>query len=167
MATCCSLPTRAKGMTAMGASLRKRIPEFRSSGRRHVRRAVMINPKIIKLFQVTPGEKVRLKQRDTGWAQTADLKELGKDVVKGRAETILTENLKQLTEAQELLYANDVYSVLLILQAMDAAGKDGTIKHVMSGVNPQGCQVFSFKKPSDEELNHNFLWRYMQALPER
>ena len=127
----------------------------------------MINPKIIKLFQVAPGEKVRLKQRDTGWAQTADLKELGKDEVKGRAETILAENLKQLTEAQELLYANDVYSVLLILQAMDAAGKDGTIKHVMSGVNPQGCQVFSFKKPSDEELDHNFLWRYMKALPER
>jgi PPK2 family polyphosphate:nucleotide phosphotransferase len=127
----------------------------------------MINPKLIKLFQVAPGEKVRLKQRDTSWAQTADLKELGKDEVKGRAETILAENLTQLTEAQELLYANDVYSVLLILQAMDAAGKDGTIKHVMSGVNPQGCQVFSFKKPSDEELDHNFLWRYMKALPER
>jgi PPK2 family polyphosphate:nucleotide phosphotransferase len=127
----------------------------------------MINPKIIKLFQVTPGDKVRLKQHDTGWAQTAELKELGKDAVKGRAQTILAENLKQLAEAQELLYANDVYSVLLILQAMDAAGKDGTIKHVMSGVNPQGCQVFSFKKPSDEDLDHNFLWRYMKALPER
>jgi PPK2 family polyphosphate:nucleotide phosphotransferase len=127
----------------------------------------MLNPKLIKLFQVAPGEKARLKQRDTGWAQTAELKELGKDVVKGRAETVLAENLKQLAEAQELLYANDVYSVLIILQAMDAAGKDGTIKHVMSGVNPQGCQVFSFKKPSDEELDHNFLWRYMKALPER
>jgi PPK2 family polyphosphate:nucleotide phosphotransferase len=127
----------------------------------------MINPKIIKLFQVAPGEKVRLKQRDTGWAQTAEMKELGKDAVKGRAETILAENIAHLAEAQELLYANDVYSVLIILQAMDAAGKDGTIKHVMSGVNPQGCQVFSFKKPSDEELDHNFLWRYMKALPER
>jgi PPK2 family polyphosphate:nucleotide phosphotransferase len=127
----------------------------------------MINPKLIKLFQVTPGEKLRLKQRDTGWAQTGDLKELGKDEVKGRAEVVLAENLKQLAEAQELLYANDVYSVLIILQAMDAAGKDGTIKHVMSGINPQGCQVFSFKKPSDEELDHNFLWRYMKALPER
>jgi PPK2 family polyphosphate:nucleotide phosphotransferase len=127
----------------------------------------MINPKLIKLFQVEPGEKARLKQRDTGWAQTAEMKELGKDDIKGRAETILGENLKQLAEAQELLYANDVYSVLVILQAMDAAGKDGTIKHVMSGINPQGCQVFSFKKPSDEELDHNFLWRYMKALPER
>src|SRR5262245_10524836 len=140
MATCRSLTTCAKGMTAIRASLRKELPEFRSSGRSHARRASMINPKIIKLFQVAPGEKVRLKQRDTGWAQTAELKELGKDVVKGRAETILAENLKQLTEAQELLYANDVYSVLMILQAMDAAGKDGTIKHVMSGVNPQGAR---------------------------
>ena len=127
----------------------------------------MINPKLIKLFQVAPGEKVRLKQRETGWAQTSEFKELGKDAVKGRAETILAENIAHLAEAQELLYANDVYSVLVILQAMDAAGKDGTIKHVMSGVNPQGCQVFSFKKPSDEELDHNFLWRYMKALPER
>jgi PPK2 family polyphosphate:nucleotide phosphotransferase len=127
----------------------------------------MINPKLIKLFQVAPGAKVRLKQRNPGWAQTAELKELGKDVIKGRAETVLAENLKQLAEAQELLYANDVYSVLVILQGIDAAGKDGTIKHVMSGVNPQGCQVFSFKKPSDEELDHNFLWRYMKALPER
>jgi len=127
----------------------------------------MINPKLIKLFQVAPGAKVRLKQRNPGWAQTAELKELGKDVIKGRAETVLAENLKQLAEAQDLLYANDVYSVLVILQAIDAAGKDGTIKHVMSGVNPQGCQVFSFKKPSDEELDHNFLWRYMKALPER
>jgi PPK2 family polyphosphate:nucleotide phosphotransferase len=127
----------------------------------------MINPKLIKLFQVEPGEKARLKQRDSGWAQTADLKELGKDEVKGRAEVVLAENLKQLAEAQELLYANDVYSVLIILQAMDAAGKDGIIKHVIAGVNPQGCQVFSFKKPSDEELDHNYLWRYMKALPER
>ena len=128
---------------------------------------MMINPKLIKLCQVAPGAKVRLKQHNPGWAQTEELEELGKDVIKGRAETILAENIAHLAEAQELLYANDVYSVLVILQAMDAAGKDGTIKHVMSGVNPQGCQVFSFKKPSDEELDHNFLWRYMKALPER
>ena len=128
---------------------------------------MLINPKLIKLCQVVPGAKVRLKQHNPGWAQTEELEELGKDVIKGRAETILAENIAHLTEAQELLYANDVYSVLVILQAMDAAGKDGTIKHVMSGMNPQGCQVFSFKKPSDEELDHNFLWRYMKALPER
>ncbi len=70
-------------------------------------------------------------------------------------------------KAQERLYASDTHSVLIVLQASDAAGKDGTIKHVMSGVNPQGCQIYAFKKPSSEELDHNFLWRYMKALPER
>jgi PPK2 family polyphosphate:nucleotide phosphotransferase len=79
----------------------------------------------------------------------------------------LENDLKELAKAQELLYADDRYGVLVILQAMDAGGKDGTIKHVMSGVNPQGCQVFSFKTPSAEELNHNFLWRYARCLPER
>jgi PPK2 family polyphosphate:nucleotide phosphotransferase len=77
------------------------------------------------------------------------------------------QNLESLSRAQEQLYANGTYSVLIVFQAMDAAGKDGMIKHVMSGLNPQGCQVFSFKKPSDEELNHNFLWRYSKCLPER
>src|SRR4051794_14355295 len=95
------------------------------------------------------------------------MEELGKDALKERARQVLDQNLEDLAEAQELLYADDRYSVLIVLQAMDAAGKDGTIKHVMSGVNPQGCQVFSFKKPSAEELDHNFLWRYMRCLPER
>src|SRR4029078_5183617 len=72
-----------------------------------------------------------------------------------------------LAEEQEMLYAQDRWSVLLIFQAMDAAGKDGTIKHVMSGVNPQGCQVFSFKQPSSEDLSHDFMWRYSKSLPER
>jgi PPK2 family polyphosphate:nucleotide phosphotransferase len=127
----------------------------------------MISPDIIDLFRLKPGKKVRLKDHDTGWAQTKELKELGKDVVKERAREILDKSLEDLAEAQELLYADSRYGVLIVLQAMDAAGKDGTIKHVMSGVNPQGCQVFSFKKPSAEELNHNFLWRYMKRLPER
>ena len=127
----------------------------------------MISPDIIDLFRLKPGKKVRLKDHDTGWAQTKELKELGKEVVKERAREILDENLKDLAEAQELLYADDRYALLIVLQAMDAAGKDGTIKHVMSGVNPQGCQVFSFKKPSAEELDHNFLWRCMIRLPER
>jgi PPK2 family polyphosphate:nucleotide phosphotransferase len=121
----------------------------------------------LERFRVPPGKKVRLEDHDTGWAQTKELKELGKDVVKARAQEILAENLAELAEAQELLYANDVYSVLVCLQAMDAAGKDGTIKHVMTGMNPQGVQVFAFKAPSAEELDHNFLWRYMRALPER
>jgi PPK2 family polyphosphate:nucleotide phosphotransferase len=127
----------------------------------------MINKKIIELFRVPSGKKVRLKNYDTGWAQTEELKELGKDEVKERATAILEKNLAELAEAQQVLYADDRYAILVILQALDAAGKDGTIKHVMSGVNPQGCQVFSFKKPSAEELDHNFLWRHMTRLPER
>jgi PPK2 family polyphosphate:nucleotide phosphotransferase len=128
---------------------------------------VMIRQDILDRFRLQPGKKVRLKDHDTGWAQTKELKELGKDVVKDRAREILDKNLEDLAEAQELLYADDRYALLIVLQAMDAAGKDGTIKHVMSGVNPQGCQVFSFKKPTAEELDHNFLWRYMKCLPER
>src|SRR5215831_9083370 len=128
---------------------------------------IMISPDIIDLFRLKPGKKVRLKEHDTGWAQTKELKELGKAVVKERTREILDKNLEDLAEAQELLYADGRYGILIVLQAMDAAGKDGTIKHVMSGVNPQGCQVFSFKKPTAEELDHNFLWRYMIRLPER
>jgi PPK2 family polyphosphate:nucleotide phosphotransferase len=127
----------------------------------------MIQESLIALSRVPPGKRVRLKDHDTGWAQTEELKEFGKDAVKKRAKEVLDQNLKELAEAQTLLYADDRYAVLIVLQAMDAAGKDGTIKHVMSGVNPQGCQVFSFKKPSTEELDHNFLWRCMKALPER
>ena len=127
----------------------------------------MINEKIIDRFRVPPGKKIRLKDYDTDWAQAKELEELGEDVVKDRAQQLLEQNLQDLTEMQGLLYADDRYALLIILQAMDAAGKDGTIKHVMSGVNPQGCQVFSFKQPSVEELDHNFLWRCMKALPER
>ena len=79
----------------------------------------------------------------------------------------MKEDVEMLTASQELLYASDSYSLLLIFQAMDAAGKDGAIEHVMSGVNPQGCQVFSFKQPSAEELDHNFLWRCSKNTPER
>lgn len=127
----------------------------------------MINQEILDRFVVTPGKKLRLKDHDTGWEQSKQLKELGKENIKQRAKEILDENLKDIAEAQELLYADDRHSLLIVFQAMDAAGKDGTIKHVMSGVNPQGCQVFSFKKPSAEDLDHNFLWRYMRCLPER
>jgi len=128
---------------------------------------LMIGPDVIDSLRVKPGKKVRLKRYDTGWAQTQELKELGKDAVREHAQAVLAKNLEELSEAQELLYADNRYAVLAVFQAMDAAGKDGTIKHVMSGVNPQGCQVFSFKKPSHEELDHNFLWRCMRCLPER
>ncbi len=127
----------------------------------------MIPKKVIDRCRVAPGERACLDERETGWEQTKELKKLGKQAAKEQAQAGMKESLEQLTAAQELLYADDRYSVLIILQAIDAAGKDGTIKHVMSGVNPQGCQVFSFKKPSAEELDHNFLWRCMKRLPER
>ena len=86
---------------------------------------------------------------------------------KEHAQQMLNRGIEEMAELQDKLYAQDVWALLLIFQAMDAAGKDGAIKHVMSGVNPQGCQVYSFKVPSSEELNHDFLWRYQCALPGR
>ena len=108
---------------------------------------------------------MNLKRHDPGWAGGSEFKALRQDELKVRAVESLDKNIADMAKAQELLYATDCYSVLIVFQAMDAAGKDGTIKHVMSGVNPQGCQVFSFKRPSDEELDHNFLWRYRRHFP--
>jgi len=119
---------------------------------------------ILDQFLISPGEKVKLKDHDPGWAGD---KKIPKEQRKEYAQQLLAGDIEELCAAQELLYAADTWSVLLIFQAMDAAGKDGTIRHVMSGVNPQGCQVYSFKQPSSEELDHNFLWRCMKALPER
>ena len=127
----------------------------------------MIKKKVIDRIRVEPGKKVNLKDFDTGWTLTSDLKEAGKELVKEKAAELLVANREELAKAQELLWASDIHSVLVVLQAMDAAGKDGIIKHVMSGLNPQGCDVFSFKQPSAEELDHNFLWRFMCRLPER
>ena len=120
-----------------------------------------------KTLRVNPGTKLKLKDLDPEWAQTDDLKLLGKDEVKARARELLAANLAELAEAQDRLYAGGIHAILVVIQAMDAAGKDGTIKHVMSGVNPQGCEVTSFKKPSADELRHDFLWRFVKALPER
>ena len=121
-------------------------------------------------FKVSPGKKISLKDYDSGWipkwAKKQEEKE-GKKAVKEQALAILEENRQKLVEMQELFWASDTYSMLIILQGMDAAGKDSTIRHVMSGVNPQGCQVTAFKTPSEEELNHDFLWRHTKALPER
>jgi len=127
----------------------------------------MLSEKVLKLFRVDNRKKFKLTDHKPGWNQAPEIEELGKDAVKERALEVLAQNLEDLSAAQEVLAADGRYSVLIVLQAMDAAGKDGTIKHVMSGVNPQGCQVFSFKKPSSEDLAHNFLWRYMKSLPER
>lgn len=127
----------------------------------------MISDKIIDKCQVRSGGKFRLKDHDPAWIPLKEFKELSSSQAKSKAKAIMAEKLRALTAAQELLYADNRHAILVILQAMDAAGKDGTIKHVMSGVNPQGCQVFSFKRPSAEELDHNFLWRCMVRLPER
>lgn len=86
---------------------------------------------------------------------------------KKAAKELLEQGKKELAYYQEILYAQNIYGILIILQGMDAAGKDSVIKHVMSGINPQGCQVFSFKQPSNEELDHDYMWRYLKVLPER
>jgi hypothetical protein len=104
------------------------------------RATIMIRKDIIELFRVPPGEKILLRDYNPGWAQTKEMKELGKDDMKERARIILEKNLEDIAEAQERLWADDHYAVLVVLQPLDAAGKDGTIKHVMSGVNPQGCE---------------------------
>ncbi|HEU4340683.1 MAG TPA: polyphosphate kinase 2 family protein [Candidatus Binatia bacterium] len=116
--------------------------------------------KLAKPFRVT-NDSFRLKDIDPG--DTLDLTSEDKP----RAKEALAMGIDVLAELQDMLYAQDNWAVLLIFQAMDAAGKDGAIKHVMSGVNPQGCQVFSFKAPTSEDLDHDYLWRCMKCLPER
>jgi len=114
-----------------------------------------------KPFRVADGKKFRLKDHDPG--ETLDF--TGKD--KPRAKEALAAGVQALSELQDKLYAQDQWAVLLIFQAMDAAGKDGVIKHVMSGINPQGCEVHSFKAPTSEELDHDYLWRCSKRVPER
>jgi PPK2 family polyphosphate:nucleotide phosphotransferase len=116
--------------------------------------------KMLKRFRVDKPEKFHLEDVDP-----TDCCNL--DFSKDEAKALVAGNIKQLTEHQEMLYAHDRWSVLMIFQAMDAAGKDGVIKHVLSGVNPQGVEVHSFKAPSPQELDHDFLWRAAQRLPER
>lgn len=115
----------------------------------------------IEPFRVTRGSRFRLKSIDP-----EDTLGIGNEH-KPQAQQRLADGVRWLAEEQDKLYAQDRRSLLLVFQAMDAAGKDGTIKHVMSGVNPQGCQVTSFKQPSAEELDHDWMWRYWRALPER
>jgi PPK2 family polyphosphate:nucleotide phosphotransferase len=116
---------------------------------------------LAKPYRITNGKKFRLKHVDP--ADTGDLKSADKP----RAKEALQNGVEAMAELQDVLYAQDRWSLLLIFQAMDAAGKDGTIKHVMSGVNPQGCQVSSFKGPTSEDLDHDYLWRCVKQLPER
>ncbi|MBX7171564.1 MAG: polyphosphate kinase 2 family protein [Pyrinomonadaceae bacterium] len=113
----------------------------------------------IKEFWVAEGKKLNLKKHKPGW--TGDYK------TKEDAVADLQKNIERLAKLQDILYAQNHHALLIIIQALDAAGKDGLIKHVMTGLNPQGCQVFSFKAPSAEELDHDFLWRASKSLPER
>ena len=124
-------------------------------------KVVEASARLAKKYRVEQGDKFRLKDfppDDLGGFDKED---------KVRGKEALQVGIEAMAEMQDVLYADDRWSVLLIFQAMDAAGKDGAIKHVMSGVNPQGCQVFSFKGPSAEELDHDFLWRCQKCLPER
>jgi PPK2 family polyphosphate:nucleotide phosphotransferase len=116
--------------------------------------------KLLDVLRVPPGKKIDLKKDyDPGFT--------GHWMKKAEAEETLAEGIQRLAEMQDKLYAQDQYALLMVLQALDAAGKDGTIKHVMSGVNPQGVQVYSFKTPTSEELDHDYLWRNFKVLPER
>src|SRR6202041_1225194 len=122
---------------------------------------------VIDDLMVTPGEPAGLEHRSTTVTKSGWLDAKGKPRSKNLAEEDLAEFKDELARAQELLYASGTYALLVVLQALDAAGKDGTIKHVMSGVNPQGCEVSSFKAPSHEELDHDYLWRTARRLPEK
>ncbi|MGH9530655.1 MAG: polyphosphate kinase 2 family protein [Terriglobales bacterium] len=115
--------------------------------------------KLANPYRIDHGKKFRLKDFDPG--------DTGGHHSKDQAEELLARGIAALDELQEKLYAQDRWGVLVIFQGMDAAGKDGLVKHVMSGLNPEGCQVYSFKAPSDEDLNHDYLWRSMQRIPER
>jgi PPK2 family polyphosphate:nucleotide phosphotransferase len=125
------------------------------------KRVIETSRKLSRPYRITNGKKFRLKDIDP--EDTGDLKAQDKS----RAKEALQIGVQALQELQDVLYAQDRWSLLLIFQAMDAAGKDGAIKHVMSGVNPQGCQVSSFKGPSSEDLDHDYLWRCVKHLPER
>ena len=117
---------------------------------------------LAKPFRISKGRDFRLKDVDPN-----ETLEFTKEADKPRAKEALATGVTALAELQDKLYAQDKWAVLLIFQAMDAAGKDGAIKHVMSGINPQGCEVYSFKSPSSEDLDHDYLWRCMKCLPNR
>jgi PPK2 family polyphosphate:nucleotide phosphotransferase len=122
---------------------------------------------LLTLCTVAPGRRVRLARLDPADTLSPEFAALGGATLKKRAAGLLEESRQALSRAQDLLWASDSYSVLVVLQGMDAAGKDGIVKHVMRGVNPAGCEVHAFQAPSVEDLNHNFLWRYWGRVPAR
>ena len=122
---------------------------------------------VLEQLVVAPGSSAALAGRDPAWTEIPGYEELSQKELKAEAKAVLANGVEELSEAQELLWASDRYALLVVFQAMDAAGKDSAIEHVMTGVNPQGVQVVGFRKPSAEELDHDFLWRISKALPER
>ncbi len=126
-----------------------------------------VRERILKQLVVEPGAPLVLAERDPGWTGGPDYEGLSQEELKAEAKAVLAQGVEELSEAQELLWASDSYALLVVFQAMDAAGKDSAIAHVMTGVNPQGVHVVAFGKPSSEELDHDFLWRISKALPER
>ncbi len=120
----------------------------------------------IARFRVPPGKSLRLADHDPGWVPK-ELRGLDKETLKVGAKRQVEKSVVELAALQEVLWASDCYALLVILQAMDSAGKDGLIEHVMSGMNPQGVEVYAFKQPSQEELDHDFLWRCAKVVPQR
>jgi PPK2 family polyphosphate:nucleotide phosphotransferase len=137
-----------------------------SSGRRDGER-VRRRQSVFAELRVSPGTPADLAGRDTSWSGGEEFEHLSTKKLDEAAKRILAEGIEQLKDAQELLWASDTYALLVVFQAMDAAGKDSTIEHVMSGVNPQGVEVVSFKQPSSEELDHSYLWRIFKNTPQR
>jgi PPK2 family polyphosphate:nucleotide phosphotransferase len=122
---------------------------------------------LIDRIRVEPGKRIDLKDYPTNWEDPEKFSMNGARLSKENADELLAKSQKELAKMQDVLWASNKYSLLIILQGMDAAGKDGIIKHVMSGVNPQGCEVTSFKAPTAEELDHDFLWRCVKVMPAR
>jgi PPK2 family polyphosphate:nucleotide phosphotransferase len=151
-------PGRARREAILGASTSHALQEPIVPSRKQLFNRL---DEFVAPYRVTRGKGFRLDRFDPGDTGGID------SAAKPEAKAWLARGVELLAEQQDRLYAQDSWSVLLVFQAMDAAGKDGTIKHVMSGINPQGCQVYSFKQPSPEELDHDFLWRTTRCLPER
>src|SRR6185369_2268650 len=129
--------------------------EARADRRERIRRELLVHP----------GTAANLSGRDTGWTGGGEFDQLSAPELDSTAKQVLAAGVDELIDAQELLWASNSQALLVVFQAMDAAGKDSTIKHVMSGVNPQGVRVDSFKQPSKDELEHTFLWRIAKAAP--
>jgi PPK2 family polyphosphate:nucleotide phosphotransferase len=123
--------------------------------------------RITEELLVEPGSRASIASRDPAWTGGPEFVQLSAKQLTSTAKALLARGVQELSDAQELLWASDTYALLVVFQAIDAAGKDSTIEHVMSGVNPQGVQVVSFRQPSSEDLDHDFLWRISKALPER